>query len=59
MGLVIKRKDGQKVVIGNTTVTVYGAKNVSLHIQAPADVHIRRAELPENNNHSTKDRHAS
>jgi carbon storage regulator len=47
--LVLSRKEGQSIVIGDKiTITVnrIGAGRVSLAIEAPAEVPIRRAELP-------------
>jgi sRNA-binding carbon storage regulator CsrA len=46
MALIISRKNGQSVMVdGCATITVYCTSNVSLHIEAPRDVHILRGEL--------------
>lgn len=48
--LVLQRKIGQKLVIGNgVVITVLGGNGtqVRIGIEAPADVHIRREELPQ------------
>lgn len=45
--LVISRKTGESVVIGNSLVVISESRNgvVKLAIQAPADVKILRSEL--------------
>jgi carbon storage regulator len=47
--LILSRKIGEKLVIGDKitiAVTRIGAGRVSLAIEAPAEVPIRRSELP-------------
>jgi carbon storage regulator len=47
--LTLSRKEGQSIVIdGKITITVkrIGAGRVGLGIEAPAEVHVRRSELP-------------
>jgi carbon storage regulator CsrA len=47
MSLILGRKNGQSVVIGETIkVTIYGPSPVRMSIDAPPEVNIRRAELP-------------
>ena len=47
MGLVLSRREGDVVLIGNAKVTVGQVKNgiVRLHVEAPKDVKILRGEL--------------
>lgn len=47
--LVITRKSGQAIVIGSAVVKIVKAKNgrVTVAIEAPREINIRRGELPE------------
>ena len=47
--LVLSRKQGTSIVIGNVTVTIKQIRNgiVRVGIEAPKEVNIRRGELPE------------
>ncbi len=46
--LVLSRKDNERIVVGDVTVTVVkiDGDRVRIGIEAPKDVSIRRSELP-------------
>jgi sRNA-binding carbon storage regulator CsrA len=54
MGLVLDRKSGQKVRIGNVVVSV--DRRCRLHIQAPREIPIVREELELERSHDRTER---